>query len=295
MAEDPYVYPGTSTLRNLRNIRDPQELRRFETRETFLRLEELQERPIVGNFDRAHLQAIHKHIFQDVYAWAGKFRERADIAKPGSPFFAFSQYIEPALDDLFGKLRREHYLRGLDVDAFAISAGYYLGEINAVHPFREGNGRTQQEFIRELGERVGHSLDWSRVTREMMYHTSELSFTRGDSSGLAAVVSSAIVPPSDERRAFVEQARAAMRAAKTTILTSAIQEQRARAGAIVSGRVVAVSDRYVALATGPRSFAVLEQREFPRSVKVGVRVKARIGGEIAIEPRGPSRGPERSR
>jgi cell filamentation protein len=295
MVGDPYVYPGTSTLKNLRDIRDPEELRAFEARASFTRLTELQVRPIEGNFDRAHLQAIHKHIFQDVYAWAGKPRENVDIAKPGSPFFALSQFIVPSLDEVFAKLRAEQYLRGLDADAFALRAGYYLGEINAVHPFREGNGRAQQEFIRELGERSGHRIEWSRVSREMMYHTSELSFRGGDSSGLAAVISAAIVAPSDERRAFVEHARDAMRAAKTTILTSAIDEQVARAGAIVSGRVIASDDRYVALATGPRSFAVLEQGKLSRKVAIGDRVKARVGAaEIAIEPHARPRGQERN-
>ncbi len=296
MPDDPYVYPGTSTLKNLRDLRDADELRAFETRASFARIRELQERPIEGNFDRAHLQAIHKHIFQDVYAWAGKPREGVDIAKPGSPFFGFSQYIVPSLDDLFAKLQAEQNLRGLGADAFSLRAGHYLGEINAVHPFREGNGRAQQEFIRELGEPSGHRIDWSRVSREMMYHTSKLSFRGGDSSGLAAAISTAIVKPSDERSAFVSQARDAMRAAKTTILTSAIAEQPARTGAIVSGRVIAADGRYVALATGPRSFAVLEQEKLTHPVAVGDRVKARVGaGEIAIESQSPGRGRERSR
>ena len=294
MAEDSYVYPGTSTLRNLRDIRDPEELRRFETRETFLRIEELQERPIEGNFDRAHLQAIHKHVFQDVYAWAGKPREGVDIAKPGSPYFAFSQHIVPSLDSVFAKLKAEHHLRGIEADAFSLRAGYYLGEINAVHPFREGNGRAQQEFVRELGERSGYRIEWSRVSRAMMYQTSELSFRGGDSSGLASVVSLAIAPMTGERLAFVAQARNAMIAAKTTMLPSAIEEQPARQGAVVTGRVLVINDRYIALATGSRSFAVLERPQQSQAISIGDHLKARVGLE-AIEMRVINRSIERGR
>lgn len=150
VAEDPYCYPGTESLRNRRGIRDLGRLQRFETRATFGRLRELEERPIAGDFDRAHLQAIHRHLFQDVYPWAGELRD-VDIAKPGSPFFARPPFIAPALDELAAKMRAESHLQGLDRDDFALRAGHYLGEINAVHPFREGNGRAQREFVRELG------------------------------------------------------------------------------------------------------------------------------------------------
>ena len=129
MSGDPYVYPGTGTLKNLRDIRDADELRAFEARATFARIRELQERPIEGTFDRAHLAAIHRHIFQDVFAWAGKLRDGVDIAKPGSPYFAFSQYIVPSLDEISKRLRDERHLRGLDADAFSLRAVHYLGEM----------------------------------------------------------------------------------------------------------------------------------------------------------------------
>lgn len=193
MPDDPYVYPETNTLRNLRNLRDENALQAFETRASFARLRELHESPVKGEFDRRHLQAIHAYIFQDVYAWAGKTREGVEIAKPGAPTFAFSRYIDRSLDVLFTKLSAEHHLYDLDVEAFSARAGWYLGEMNAVHPFREGNGRAQREFVRELGQIRGHFIDWSRVSREVMYGASQLSFLEGDPSGLASAISSAIV------------------------------------------------------------------------------------------------------
>ncbi len=295
MAEDPYLYPGTSVLKNIPGIRDAEGQKAFEGRATAFRILELQRHSIVGNFDRAHLQAIHKHIFQDVYEWAGKLRT-VEIAKPGSPFFAFERYLVPSLDKLAAQIKAQDQLRGLTVDEFAVRAGHYLGELNAVHPFREGNGRAQQEFIRELGLEAGHTIEWQNVSRELMYAASKVSFERADPSGLAAVISIAIVSSDRERAAFIRQAIGAMREAKTTMLPSAIGEQETRVGSIVRGKIVAVDDRHVAIATGPRSFAVLERVKLTEAVTVGDHVTARIGArEIVIEQRAQRQSRERSR
>src|SRR5437588_8013537 len=71
---DPYLYPGTNVLKNLRGLTDPKLLERFETRRSHRRIAELIDTPVPGGFDVAHLKAIHRHIFQDVYQWAGQFR-----------------------------------------------------------------------------------------------------------------------------------------------------------------------------------------------------------------------------
>ena len=73
--------------------------------------------------------------------------------------------MEANLKSTFAKLAAENHLKGLDADAFANRAAYYLGELNAIHPFREGNGRAQREFIRELAAEAGYRINWNRVTR----------------------------------------------------------------------------------------------------------------------------------
>ena len=101
-SSDPYTYPGTDVLRNLLDIRDLQQLAAFEANATTARLIELDAAPIEGRFDIAHLQAIHRHIFQDVYPWAGEFRT-VNISK-GGHLFGVAAFIEPALQGVLRKL-----------------------------------------------------------------------------------------------------------------------------------------------------------------------------------------------
>ncbi len=188
---DPYVYPETNVLRNLLEIRDRERLARVEMDASSQRLLELEHDPTPGRLDGAHFRAIHRYIFQDVYEWAGEFRT-VNISRSDQYYFAFCDRIEPALFDTLGRLLEERHLAGLGVDGFCARAGYFLGEINAVHPFRDGNGRTQREFVRQLAARNGFALHWAGVTQEQMGAASKLSFQKGDNSGLAGLIQAAI-------------------------------------------------------------------------------------------------------
>ena len=183
---DPYTYPGTDVLRNLLDVRDPQRLAAFEANATAARIIELDAAPLVGRFDGTHLKAIHRHIFQDIYHWAGEFRT-VNISK-GGHLFGVAAFIEPALNAVLRKLPGEQYLKGSDPRTFSARAGFYMGEINAIHPFRDGNGRAQREFIRELAIEAGFVIDWSRVTRDQMTAASLQSFKTGDNSAMAALI-----------------------------------------------------------------------------------------------------------
>ena len=185
-SSDPYTYPGTNVLRNVLDIRDPQQLAAFEANATAARLIELDERPLLGRFDSAHLKSIHQYTFQDVYRWAGQFRT-VNISK-GGHLFGATAFIGSAMDEVLRKLAKERHLKMLDADKFATRAGYYMAEINAIHLFRDGNGRTQREFIRELAVQAGFVIDWSRVTREQMTAASLATFTTGDSSEMASLI-----------------------------------------------------------------------------------------------------------
>lgn len=188
--DDPDVYPGTNVLRNLADIRNSKELEAFEAAMTFKRSGELLEHPLSGSFNTRHLQQIHHYIFQDVYAWAGQFRT-VNISRPGQAWFARPDYIKPALDRLFDQLRYEKGLRGLEKTAFVARMAHYLGEVNAIHPFREGNGRVQREFIRELALKADYAIDWGGITLEEMRDASIQSFQKGDNSGFEQILSRA--------------------------------------------------------------------------------------------------------
>ncbi len=159
MADDPYVYPGTRTLRNRYGVRDPAELARVEAEVTYARLYELGQHSLPGAYDLAHLQAFHRRIFGDIYDWAGEIRS-VTIAK--GDLFALPQHIEPYLTDV-GHLHFENYLRGLEGDRLVDRLTHYLAEINATHPFRDGNGRTQRAFIGQLASAAGYTIDWQRL------------------------------------------------------------------------------------------------------------------------------------
>ena len=188
---DPYVYPGTDVLRNLRDIRDQEGLSSAEAIATTRRLTELHLKPRAGKFDIPHLQSIHHHIFQDIYQWAGKFRQ-VNIARSGQFFFAFHEQIQSVLNQTFNSLNADQHLANSDPAKFANRAAYYLGELNAIHPFRDGNGRTQREFVRELALRQGHHLNWFHVSRDQMYLASQQSFHSGDNRGLEEAISRAL-------------------------------------------------------------------------------------------------------
>jgi len=190
---DPHFDSANGVLRNLPGFTDERQLGQFEGARALKALIGLTIDPICGNFDQAHLQAVHKRIFAQVYPWAGELR-KVNIARQGSYPFAMVQFLQRNLDRFFSELASEGHLKGLAVRAFLDRAGVYLGELNTLHPFREGNGRTQREFIRELALEAGHTLDWSRVSQKQMYEASALSHNLGKSAALAEVIQAALLP-----------------------------------------------------------------------------------------------------
>lgn len=156
--DDPYVYKGTSVLKNKLKTRDAAVLSAFEVEMTALRAEE----PLPdGRFGTAHYRAVHHHIFQDVYRWAGRYRT-VRTGKDGS-WFCYPEYIPREMERVFGDLRRSAFLAGRTFDDFAVGAADFLAELNAIHPFREGNGRAQLSFFFLLANKAGRPLDFGRL------------------------------------------------------------------------------------------------------------------------------------
>lgn len=165
-----YCYPGTTILKNKLNIMNIEKLQIYEAKITAAKSLGLRKKGITGDFDVKHIKQIHKYLFEDIYPFAGEFRTE-NIAK-GEFRFAQSEYIEPELENLLNKLKKENYLEGLDKKELAIKLSYYLAELNVLHPFREGNGRTNREFIRQLALKNGYQLDLKKAKAEEILEAS---------------------------------------------------------------------------------------------------------------------------
>ena len=166
---DPYVYKGTKVLKNKPNIQNQESLQHFEDDASFLRIKQLMENPIAGKLDYKHLQAIHYHIFQDVYEWAGKPRT-IKVTKAEDVLGGYSvAYPEPngqepdnnlklRAEYAFSNLKRDEYLKGLDRPQFIVKLLHHATDIWEIHPFREGNTRAIITFIDHVAKNAGHDM-----------------------------------------------------------------------------------------------------------------------------------------
>jgi cell filamentation protein len=185
-ADTVYCYPGTTILKNKLNLRDQSELDAFEAEITAQRASE----PLPdGDLDYRHYREMHRHLFQDVYPWAGQIR-KIRIAKDGN-WFCFPENIDKQMSGLFSWLTKEKHLAGLSADAFSKSAAHLLAELNAIHPFREGNGRTQLSFLTVLADQAGHPLAMDKLKPKAMLKATIASFD-SDEAPLAGVISNLI-------------------------------------------------------------------------------------------------------
>ncbi|MDH6291824.1 Fic/DOC family protein [Rhodococcus opacus] len=162
-------------------ITDSEVLDVYEGLATYKRMSELRREPIPGNYDLAHLRRIHRHLFQDVYPWAGELRNaprdwpmvklgpdvqacRNGIRNPpeiAHRYFAAKEirgYGTAVLDRMAAK----NHLRGLDRETFVDELTKVWARINYVHPFREGNTRAQFAFFSQLSADAGFSFDTAR-------------------------------------------------------------------------------------------------------------------------------------
>ncbi len=169
-----YCYHDSSILKNKLGIKNQEELDEAERNITALRILQLKTGELRGEPNFKYLCKIHKHIFGDIYPWAGKIRT-VDISKGN--MFCNSQFIFENAEEIFAKLKKENYLQDYhDLEIMSERLSYYLSEINALHPFREGNGRAQREFIIVLARRAGFAVDFSKISQAEMIRASEEAF-----------------------------------------------------------------------------------------------------------------------
>lgn len=199
---DDYFIPGTSTLRNRFVSKenpagepDADKLRILEEAATKVHITQLMVNPLPGNFDYDHFKAIHRHIFQDVYEWAGEERVAPTdrwMTKASHAYYPAGPVMTDAAETQFLRLAKKHLLQGLPRDEFVNELAEFWGEINVIHPFREGNTRTQTVFFAQLARHAGHTLDPAKFLdpeiREAFIAARFHSQDTGDNAKLAEVL-----------------------------------------------------------------------------------------------------------
>ena len=187
MADDPYTYPGTDILRNRLGITADATLTEAERRLTLARGAHAARQPFPGTADG--YRSLHQHLFQDLYDWAGQDRS-VSIAKGGSSFAA-PAYIARELDKLFTDMAAKNGFRGLARDEFFDRLGNHINELNAIHPFREGNGRTMRHHAAQVAREAGHPIRIASIDKTLWMDASRHGFLTGDHRAMAAVLGNA--------------------------------------------------------------------------------------------------------
>jgi cell filamentation protein len=200
---DPYCFPGTNVLKNVPGILDRSELEKYESNIASFAADTLYDSPPRVT-DLAYLKLVHKTIFGAVYPWAGetrrdlgrmtKTRENGSVVVYGD-----STFVDTELAKMLGLLASEDYLRGLSIDRFAVRAAYFYGELDAIHPFREGNSRTLRAFFHGVAHNAGFLADWRMLAapeaaRDTLYRARDRAVMLGDSGPLAALFSTILSP-----------------------------------------------------------------------------------------------------
>lgn len=198
MAQDPYSYPGTDVLRNKLGITNDADLTKAEQRYSTAR--GLEAARLSFGPDAQGYRDLHRHLFQDVYEWAGQDRT-VQIGKGGS-MFAAPSYVAREMDKLFADMGAKNGFRGLTRDEFFDRLGNHVSELNAIHPFREGNGRTMRQHAAQLARDAGHPIRIASIDKTAWMEASRHSFVTGDHRGMAAVLAAAAV-----RRDLAPEAR----------------------------------------------------------------------------------------
>jgi len=159
-------YEGTSVLINKLNIRDEVQLMENEALITGIKSAVLLCEDMLEGFDFGNYKDIHKILFEDLYSWAGEIRS-VSLSK-SSTKFVDPDKIETLGFEIFNRLKKENYFKEMNRDDFVKEIADLYNNINILHPFREGNGRTQRIFFIQLIRQAGYDIDFSELNSEFM-------------------------------------------------------------------------------------------------------------------------------
>lgn len=161
-----YCYPDSNVLKNKLNIRDLRELKDVEEKFVAIKQLVLLQKPIPGRFTINHLLRIHRFLFEDVYPFAGHIR-REQISKGETLFFP-PDLIKRELRRVFGEIHETGMLQEKKPQSQIQHLSHVMAELNIIHPFREGNGRSIRELIRCMAQVYGLTLNWGNADQDTM-------------------------------------------------------------------------------------------------------------------------------
>ena len=159
-------YPGTTVLINHFDVRDEEKLNEIESVISSARYAEWLNKPQSTTFDFGHYKEIHRFLFSDLYEWAGEVRT-VNISKKGTQFTS-AEHIESQAKLIFDRLRDCGYFKGLPRDEFVEELVDFYCVTNALHPFREGNGRTQRVFLTQLIHNAGYEINFADMDTDLL-------------------------------------------------------------------------------------------------------------------------------
>ncbi len=188
-------YPETRCLVNYFGLKDKPQLKRVDKMVSSFRTAELLRLPLKMPYNFDHLVAIHSHLFGDIYPSAGMIR----VSSPKKHReYCQPEYIIPQAEKLFDNLRQSRYLMGIDdVDDFVNELAYYMGEVEALHPFMDGNGRTTRLFFDSMARSAGYIIGWGSSDPDHFLEANVAALD-GDYQALIDVLEEIVVPIEDK-------------------------------------------------------------------------------------------------
>jgi len=159
-------YPGTTCLINKLGIQDEPLLAQIEGGITLLKAAELEVNPLPGSFDFAHYKRIHRFLFEDIFSWAGEVRD-VNLSKKGTRFVEADD-IERIAQPLFSNIEKHDCYRGLSHPVYIKKIAQLYHDVNMLHPFREGNGRTQRCFFAQLIRAAGYDIHFGNCDTDFL-------------------------------------------------------------------------------------------------------------------------------
>lgn len=195
---DRYTYKGTEILRNKFGITDPLAAHELETRVAYQQLVEFSEHPIPGDFDLDHLRAIHRAVYSDLWDWAGEIRTVDTGTTNTGLAHCRPEFILDQARTVFGAIKADGFLHGMDHDTVSDRLAYHWAETTALHPFRDGNTRSQRLFFHQLTTEAGWSINWTGINNEMdQFIQARLIAHAGNHDPLATILASHLGPASE--------------------------------------------------------------------------------------------------